>query len=128
MIASDVTDALNSTSLTGLDKPVRSFFPIVNVMLKNYGMDIGATAVFDSGSEVNIFTPRCYQLLDLKGEPIDISIIGPGGIVTRVRTFARHDYYKMSFFPRTAREWNALPNDVVSIQTRDRFKEALKHM
>ena len=42
--------------------------------------------------------------------------------------FARHDYYKMSFFPRTAREWNALPNDVVSIQTRDRFKEALKHM
>ena len=42
--------------------------------------------------------------------------------------FARHDYYKMSFFPRTAREWNALPNDVVSIQTRDRFEEALEHM
>ena len=44
---------------------------------------------------------------------------------TYVVPYARNDYYKMSFFPRTAREWNGLPNDTVLIKTKDQFKEAL---
>ena len=42
--------------------------------------------------------------------------------------YARNDYYKMSFFPRTARDWNALLNNVVTIETKEPFKEALKNI
>ena len=35
------------------------------------------------------------------------------------------DYHQMSFFPRTARDWNILPETVVSARTPDAFRSAL---
>ena len=40
--------------------------------------------------------------------------------------FSRTNYHKFSFFPRTTREWNHLPEDVVTSSSPDAFKEALK--
>ena len=39
--------------------------------------------------------------------------------------YARNDYYKMSFFLKTVREWNELPNHIVSSKTKEEFKKAL---
>ena len=35
---------------------------------------------------------------------------------------SRSDYRKFSYFPRTIRDWNSLPPDIVSIKTLDAFK------
>ena len=40
--------------------------------------------------------------------------------------FAKHEFYKNSFFPRTARDWNALPNNVVTAENLVQFKESLR--
>ena len=37
----------------------------------------------------------------------------------------RVDYYKDSFFPRTARAWNLLPQEVVTLATPEAFRRAL---
>ena len=42
--------------------------------------------------------------------------------------FAKHDFYKNSFFPRTARDWNALPNNVVTAENLVQFKESLRNI
>ena len=38
------------------------------------------------------------------------------------------DYHKFSFFPRTIREWNALPPDIPISQTPEAFKASLKSL
>ena len=38
------------------------------------------------------------------------------------------DYHKFSFFPRTIREWNALPLDIPISQTPEAFKASLKSL
>ena len=35
---------------------------------------------------------------------------------------SRSDYRKFSYFPRTIRDWNSLPPDIVSAKTRDALK------
>ncbi|KAK6169191.1 hypothetical protein SNE40_020289 [Patella caerulea] len=37
-------------------------------------------------------------------------------------TSCSSDYRKFSFFPRTIREWNSLPPDIVTLETSDAFK------
>ena len=35
---------------------------------------------------------------------------------------AQHDYRKFSFLPRTVKEWNNLPPDIVTVGTPDAFR------
>ena len=43
--------------------------------------------------------------------------------------FARTDYYKNSFYPKTTNEWNKLPNAIVTMKSLGSFKNALmKHL
>ena len=35
------------------------------------------------------------------------------------------DYYLYSFFPRTVREWNVLPHEVVQLRTVESFTNAI---
>ena len=41
---------------------------------------------------------------------------------------ATNDYRKGSFFPRTIREWNALPPDIVAAKTPEAFKAKVSKM
>ena len=72
--------------MSGSNNISRSFLSIVRMTLSNKEIDVSSIAVLDSGSEVNITTPRCCQLLRLKGEAIVLNIIRAGGITSRVQT------------------------------------------
>ena len=82
----DADSILNSSSVAHSHSPQRCFLPVVKINVKNGSTESFATSVLDSCSELNIITPRCYDQLKLRGEPIGISIVGAGGIVTQVRT------------------------------------------
>ena len=77
---------LNSSSVAHSHSPQRCFIPVVKINVKNGSTESFVTSVLDSCSELNIITPRRYDQLKLRGEPIGISIVGSGGIVTQVRT------------------------------------------
>jgi len=43
--------------------------------------------------------------------------------------YRRHtDYYRSSFFPRTVRDWNILPQEVIQLSTAESFKNAILSM
>ena len=66
--------------------PGRCFLPVVNVTLHNNDKRYIAKALLDSGSELNVITTKCYQRLQLAGNPVSISITGAGGVVTKRKT------------------------------------------
>ena len=49
------------------------------------------------------------------------------GVALRyMQPFAKRDFYKFSFLPRTIAEWNSLPPDVKGHQKIDSFRQAVK--
>ena len=64
----------------------RSFLPVVRVTICSGVNLVPSTAILDSGSEINIITPRCLRKLNLKGVDVTMDIVGAGGIVTNIRT------------------------------------------
>ena len=50
---------------------------------------------------------------------------------TRYKTFRKiqrnKDSYKLSFFCRTIKDWNELPENITNNSTTDAFKEVLSH-
>ena len=76
---------INSSSLK--DRRIeRSFLTATVVTLSNKGREVLTTAVMDSGSEINIITPRCCRKLNLKGVPAVMNIVGAGGATNNIRT------------------------------------------
>ena len=90
-------DAIPVTEMPGEHNLSRSFLPVVNVTLKNNGREFVSKAVLDSGSELNIITSKCCERPNLKGKPIDINIVGAGGVTSRTRTKMVHFFVKDAF-------------------------------
>lgn len=76
----------NSSSLINERKIERGFLPATDVTLNHKGRDIISTAILDTGSEINIITPRCCKKLNVKGEPAVMNIVGVGGIISTINT------------------------------------------
>ena len=87
-------DAIPVTAMSGEHNLSRSFLPVVNVTLKRNGREFVSKAVLDSGSELNIITSKCCKRLNLKGKPIDINIVGAGGVTSGTRTKMVHFFVK----------------------------------
>ena len=87
-------DAIPVTAMSGEPNLSRSFLPVVNVTLKKNGREFVSKAVLNSGSELNIITSKCCERLNLKDKPIDINIVGAGGVTSRTRTKMVHFFVK----------------------------------
>ena len=75
---------INSSSLK--DRRIERSLPTTVVTLSNKGMEVLTPAVMDSGSEINIITPRCCRKLNMKGVPSVMNIVGAGGVTNTIRT------------------------------------------
>ena len=42
-----------------------------------------------------------------------------------MRTYCRTDAYKYSFLPKTCRDWNSLPDNIVSINSINNFRNQI---
>ena len=43
-----------------------------------------------------------------------------------IRLSSSQSYYQLSFFPRTIKDWNSLPNNIIDLDNQDQFKSAVQ--
>ena len=74
----------------------------------------------------------CYKIHNDRTGIDTVKYLKPLGRVSRHANnqayevpFALTDYYKFSYFPRTIREWNVLPNETVNASSLTAFTNCL---
>ena len=65
--------------LEGQELVPSCMLPIVNSLVKNGAVQVSATTLLDSGSELHIMNTKLYKQLSLNGSTISLNIVGVGG-------------------------------------------------
>ena len=61
----------------------RCMLPMVNSLVKNGAVQVTATTLLDSGSELHIMNTKLYKQLGLNRSTISLNIVGVGGQILR---------------------------------------------
>ena len=74
--------------------------------------------------EIAIPIPEYIKIQERSTRHSSCSIVGEA--LNYIQPYAKRDFYKFSFLPRTIREWNSLPPDVKGHQKIDPFRQAVR--
>ena len=74
--------------------------------------------------EIAIPIPEYIKIQERSTRHSSCSIVGEA--LNYIQPYAKRDFYKFSFLPRTIMEWNSLPPDVKGHQQIDSFRQAVR--